>query len=256
MIKSAVDRGLISKGSFVIEPTSGNMGISLSMLSGVFGYRAVIVMPESVSVERRKLISAYGGEVVLTDGERGMSAAIERAEELLSETKGASTLSQFENPLNLTAHYEGMGREIYSDLAGDVDIIVAGVGTGGTIGGAGRYLKEKKPTVKIVAVEPRESAVLSGGVASSHGIQGIGAGFIPPILDLKLIDRVMTVSTDEAYEMCRVLAGGEGIFVGISSGAVLSAGISLATEKENEGKSIALVFPDGGEKYLSLYGTK
>ncbi len=256
MIESAVKGGLIRDGGVVIEPTSGNMGISLSMLSGVFGYRSVIVMPESVSVERRKIIFAYGGEVVLTDGKRGMRGAIERAEQLISEAKAAYTLSQFENPLNLTAHYEGTGREIYRDLGGEVDILVAGVGTGGTIGGAGRYLKEKKPSAKIVAVEPRESAVLSGGAASSHGIQGIGAGFIPPLLDMRLVDRIMTVSTDEAGEMCRILTMKEGIFAGISSGATLSAAVLLGSDKENCGKSIVLIFPDGGEKYLSLFNSK
>jgi cysteine synthase A len=252
MVESAVRHGLIGDRTSVIEPTSGNMGISLAMLSSVYGYRAIVVMPESVSVERRALISAYGGEVLLTDGHKGMKGAIERAEQMLSEINGAYTLAQFTNQLNLIAHYETTGKEIYRDLMGGVDILVAGVGTGGTIGGAGRYLKEKKPSVKLIAVEPSESAVLSGGPFSPHGIQGIGAGFIPPLLDMSLIDRVMTVSTEESLETCNVLALKEGIFAGISSGAALSRGITLGLEAENEGKNIVVILPDGGEKYLSL----
>ena len=251
MIEDAFRKGKIREGGVVIEATSGNMGISLSMLSAVYGYEALIVMPESMSEERRALIRGYGGRLLLTDGAMGMAGAVERAEQLSSEISSAFRPSQFENPQNPIAHYNTTGAEIYSTLP-EVDIMVAGVGTGGTLIGAGRYLKEKRPSVRLVAVEPNESAVLSGGIASPHGIEGIGAGFYPPLFDGRLVDEVMTVSTEEARAACRILGIREGVFAGFSSGAVLSAAISLARRSENYGKSIVMIFADGGEKYLSL----
>lgn len=251
MIDGAVRRGLISDGSLIIEPTSGNMGISLAMLSSDYGYRTVIVMPENASVERRLFVRAYGGEVVLTDEKRGMKGAIERARQLIDENPGAYSPSQFINPLNTLAHYETTGREIYRDTGGEVDIFVCGVGTGGTIGGAGRLLKEKKPDVRVIAVEPLESAVLSGGASGVHKIEGIGAGFLPPLVNMSLIDRVVTVGSDSALECCKILGEREGIFVGPSSGAALACMISLGLEIENINKNILAIFPDGGERYLS-----
>ena len=251
MIEGAAKRGLIDSGGMIIEPTSGNMGISLAMLSSVYGYRAVIVMPESASVERRLLVGAYGGEVVLTDGDKGMKGAIERAEQLLSENPGAFSLSQFTNPLNTASHYETTGREIYRDMSGEVDVFVCGVGTGGTIGGAGRFLKEKNPNVKLVAVEPSESAVLSGGASGMHKIEGIGAGFLPPLMDMSIVDRVLTVESDRAIEYCKILGEREGIFVGSSSGAALACMILLGIDRTNIDKNIVAVFADGGERYLS-----
>lgn len=252
MVKEGVRRGLIREGGTVIEPTSGNMGISLSMLSTKFGYRAIIVMPENMSVERRKMILAYGGEVFLTEAERGMMGAIERAGELAQEIKGAFVPSQFENPQNSLAHYETTGPEIYTKLGGRIDVFVAGVGTGGTLSGVGRYLKEQNPRVKVVAVEPIESAVLSGEKRGAHSIQGIGAGFVPPLLDMSLVDEVVAISSAEALERARELSRSEGIFAGISSGAALSAAILLAGREENIGKTVVTLFPDGGEKYLSV----
>lgn len=253
MVKEGVRHGLIREGGTVIEPTSGNMGISLSMLSAVFGYRAVIVMPENMSVERRKMILAYGGKVILTEAERGMKGAIEKAEDLAQEIEGAFVPSQFDNPQNSLAHYETTGPEIYEKLGERIDVLVAGVGTGGTLSGVGRYLKERNPFVKIVAVEPSESAVLSGGKSGAHSIQGIGAGFLPPLLDISLVDEVVTVSSAEASDMARELSKSEGIFAGISSGAALSAAVSLAGREENLGKTVVTLLPDGGEKYLSVY---
>ena len=253
MIRSAAGRGIVRDGSLVVEPTSGNMGISLAMLSAVYGYRTVIVMPEGMSAERRSLISAYGGDILLSDGDKGMVGAIEMAKSIVADVPNAYMPLQFENRFNSTAHYETMGREIYLDLP-NVDILVCGVGTGGTIGGAGQYLKEKNPSLKLIAVEPLESAVLSGGNAGKHRIQGIGAGFVPPILDRSIIDRVVTVSTEGAMECCRMLIKKEGILVGISSGAALFSAISVAEERENENKNIVVILPDGGEKYLSSSG--
>ncbi|MBQ8414685.1 MAG: cysteine synthase A [Clostridia bacterium] len=252
MLEDGKRRGIISRGSVIVEATSGNMGISLAMLSSVYGCRCVIVMPDSMSEERRRLIAAYGGELVLGDGAKGMQGAIERAGELLSEIKAACSLSQFENPMNRLAHYNTTGPEIYSDMRGEVDIFVSGVGTGGTISGTGRYLKEKKPSVITVAVEPSESAVLSGKKRGSHSIQGIGAGFVPPLFDREVVDFVMAVSGSEAASACRVLGRLEGIFSGISSGAAISAAITLGKREENRGKNILVIFPDGGEKYLSV----
>ena len=252
MIRNAVSRGLIKQGSIVIEPTSGNTGISLSMLSAIYGYRAVIVMPESMSAERVEMIRAYGGEVVLTPAESGMSGAIGRAEELAAEIKEAYIPSQFNNEPNLLAHYATTGPEIYREREGEVDIFVCGVGTGGSFCGVGRFLKEKNPSVKLFAVEPSESAVLSGGSVGKHGIQGIGAGFMPPLFDKTLADGVICVSTEQARELCSLISKKEGIFAGVSSGASLFGAISLAKEKENQNKSIVTLFPDGGEKYLSV----
>ena len=252
MIRNAVSRGLIKQGSIVIEPTSGNTGISLSMLSAIYGYRAVIVMPESMSAERVEMIRAYGGEVVLTPAESGMSGAIGRAEELAAEIKEAYIPSQFNNEHNLLAHYATTGPEIYREREGEVDIFVCGVGTGGSFCGVGRFLKEKNPSVKLFAVEPSESAVLSGGSVGKHGIQGIGAGFMPPLFDKTLADGVICVSTEQARELCSLISKKEGIFAGVSSGASLFGAISLAKEKENQNKSIVTLFPDGGEKYLSV----
>ena len=252
MIKDAADRGLISDKTTVIEPTSGNMGISLSMLSSVFGYRSVIVMPSNMTRERAKMIREYGGEVIFTDGAMGMSGSVERAKELLFENKNGFMPSQFTNTQNLMAHYYTTGPEIYFDMNGRVDFLIAGVGSGGTVSGAGRFLKEKAASVKIIATEPRESAVLSGNRAGSHGIFGIGAGFIPSIFDADAVDEIITVSTDEAKECKKILALKEGLLVGYSSGAALCSGIKIAKEKENKGKRTVMIFPDGGEKYLSV----
>lgn len=252
MVKEGVRRGVIREGGTVIEPTSGNMGISLSMLSAKYGYRAIIVMPENMSVERRKMIFAYGGEVILTEAERGMMGAMKRAGELAQEIKGAFIPSQFENPQNSLAHYETTGPEIYAKLGERIDVFVAGVGTGGTLSGVGRYLKEQNPRVKVVAVEPIESAVLSGEKRGAHSIQGIGAGFVPPLLDMSLVDEVVAISSAEALERARELSRSEGIFAGVSSGAALSAAISIAGREENIGKTVVTLFPDGGEKYLSV----
>lgn len=251
MIKSAIEDGAIREGGVVIEATSGNMGISLSLLSNLYGYQAIIVMPENMSVERQRLIRALGGEVILTPAERGMGGAIERAEEMARDIN-AFVPSQFTNQKNLLAHYSTTGPQIFAAMDGVVDIFVAGVGTGGTISGAGKYLKEKNPLVRIVAVEPQESAVISGKMRGSHGIQGIGAGFIPPIFDPHLIDEVIAPTTEEAMEYQRILLKKEGIFAGISSGAALFSAVRLAEREENVGKNIVTIFADGGERYLSI----
>ena len=254
MIKSAFDEGLIDEKGRVIEATSGNMGISLAMLSAVFGYSALIVMPENMSPERQAFIKAYGGEVMLTSAHKGMAGAIERAERLALDVKNSYMPRQFTNRSNMLAHYKTTGPEIYSDMGGRVDIFICGVGTGGTLSGAGKYLKERIPSVRLIGVEPSESAVLSGGSAGSHGIQGIGAGFPPPLLNISLLDEVITVSTEDAMLCARQLACTEGIFAGISSGAALSAAISVAKREENKDKNIVILLPDGGEKYLSSFG--
>lgn len=252
MVMDGINCGFIREGTTVIEPTSGNTGISLSMLSSVFGYRAVIVMPESMSVERREIIKAYGGEVFLTEGSKGMKGAIEKAEELSLQSPDSYIPSQFKNKSNPLSHYETTGPEIYAKLGGRVDVFVAGVGTGGTLSGVGRYLKEQKENVKIVAVEPQESAVLSGEAAGVHKIQGIGAGFVPPLLDLNIVDEILAIRSEDAMTVARALLKKEGIFAGISSGAALCAAISLAEREENRGKTIVTLLPDGGEKYLSM----
>ena len=251
MIDDAINKGIIKENSVIIEPTSGNTGIGLAMVAATRGYRAIIVMPDTMSIERRLLMSAYGAEVVLSDGKDGMAGAIKKANELLEEIEGSFIAGQFENMANPMAHYETTGPEIYDDTDGKVDIFVSAIGTGGTITGTGRYLKEKIPKIKVVGVEPAGSAVLSGSKAGAHKIQGIGAGFIPTVLDLSVVDEVITVTDDEAYETARLAAKKEGILVGISSGAALNAAIKLAQKEENEGKNIVVILPDTGSRYLS-----
>lgn len=251
MIDDAEKRGVLKEGSVIIEPTSGNTGIGLSAIAASKGYRVIIVMPETMSVERRKLMKGYGAELVLTPGNLGMKGAIAKAEELKNEIPGGVVMGQFVNPSNPKAHYMTTGPEIFEDTNGNVDYFVAGVGTGGTITGVGRFLKEKLPNVKIVAVEPATSAVLSTGVAGAHKIQGIGAGFVPEILDTKIYDEVIPVSDEDAFKFGKETGKTEGVLVGISSGAALSAAISVAKRKEAEGKTIVVLMPDTGERYLS-----
>ena len=251
MIDDAEKKGLLTKDSVIIEPTSGNTGIGIAAVCAIRGYKAIIVMPSSMSRERIKLMEAYGAEVVLTDGSLGMAGSIAEAERLKDKYPGAIIAGQFYNPQNPKAHYETTGPEIYRDTDGALDFFVAGVGTGGTLTGTGRYLKEKIEKIKVVAVEPSGSPILSEGRSGSHGLQGIGAGFIPENLDVTVYDEVMTVTEDEAYEMARLLAKCEGVLVGISSGAALAAAVRLACREENEGKSIALILPDTGMRYLS-----
>lgn len=251
MIDDAEKRGVLKEGSVIIEPTSGNTGIGLSAIAASKGYRVIIVMPETMSVERRKLMKGYGAELVLTPGNLGMKGAIAKAEELKNEIPGGVVMGQFVNPSNPKAHYMTTGPEIFEDTNGNVDYFVAGVGTGGTITGVGGFLKEKLPNVKIVAVEPATSAVLSTGVAGAHKIQGIGAGFVPEILDTKIYDEVIPVSNEDAFKFGKEMGKTEGVLVGISSGAALSAAISVAKRKEAEGKTIVVLMPDTGERYLS-----
>ncbi len=251
MILDAEASGRLLPGGTIIEPTSGNTGIGLAAVAVPRGYRLILTMPETMSVERRRLLVAYGAEVVLTDGARGMAGAIERAEELAREIPGALIPGQFENPSNAAAHYDTTGPEIWRQTDGAVDIFVATVGTGGTLTGTGRYLKEKKPSLEVVAVEPAASPMLSQGKSGLHRIQGIGAGFIPKVLDRTLCDRIMTVSDEEAFDAARKAAKEEGILVGISSGAALSAALSLAAMTENAGKLIVALLPDTGTRYLS-----
>ena len=251
MIKEAEDAGLLKKGSVIIEPTSGNTGIGLALAASLRGYRTVIVMPETMSLERRRMLAAYGAEIVLTEGSRGMSGAIEKAEELAESMEGSFIPSQFDNPANPRAHEKTTGPEIWDDTEGKVDIFVAGVGTGGTLTGVGRYLKRMNPAVAIVAVEPASSPVLSAGVAGPHGLQGIGAGFVPKVLDMGLYDGVMPIRDEDAYEMGRRLCREEGLFVGITSGAAVAAAVELAKRHENQGKTIVALLPDDGGRYLS-----
>ncbi|MBO4306036.1 MAG: cysteine synthase A [Clostridia bacterium] len=251
MINSAERDGRIKPGATIIEPTSGNTGIGLALIAAIRGYKAIIVMPETMSIERRKIIAAYGAEIVLTDGKSGMTGAIKKAEELAASIPNSFIPSQFENPANSEAHILTTGPEIYEDLDGDIDIFVAGVGTGGTITGIGEYLKSRNPATAVVAVEPASSPVLSAGIAGPHGIQGIGAGFVPKVLKLGVYDGVIAVRDEDAYATGRMLAEREGLFVGISSGAAAWAAIELAKRHENAGKSIVVVLPDGGAKYIS-----
>lgn len=251
MIDDAEKCGVLKEGSVIIEPTSGNTGIGLSAIAASKGYRVIIVMPETMSVERRKLMKGYGAELVLTPGNLGMKGAIAKAEELKNEIPGGVVMGQFVNPSNPKAHYMTTGPEIFEDTNGNVDYFVAGVGTGGTITGVGRFLKEKLPRVKIIAVEPATSAVLSTGVAGAHKIQGIGAGFVPEILDTKIYDEVIPVSDEDAFKFGKETGKTEGVLVGISSGAALCAAISVAKRKEADGKTIVVLMPDTGERYLS-----
>ena len=251
MIDEAEKAGKLRPGSVIIEPTSGNTGIGLASVGAARGYRVVIVMPDTMSRERRVLMKAYGAELVLTDGAKGMTGAIEKAEELAASTPGSFIAGQFVNPVNAEAHYRTTGPEIWADTDGSVDIFVAGVGTGGTITGVGRYLKERKASVKVVAVEPAGSPVLSGGKPGAHGLQGIGAGFVPKVLDTGVYDEVICVENEEAYEAGRMLGKREGVLVGISSGAALHAAIELAGREENVGKTIVVLLPDTGDRYLS-----
>jgi len=251
IINDATNKGILKEDSVIIEPTSGNTGIGLSAIAAALGYRVIIVMPDTMSMERRLLMKAYGAELVLSDGSLGMKGAIEKAEELKKQIPNSLIAGQFTNPANPKAHFETTGPEIYNDLDGKVDFFVAGVGTGGTITGVGEYLKSKNKNIKIIAAEPDTSAVLSGESAGSHAIQGIGAGFVPEILNTKIYDEIVKVSKENAYNMARNIGTNEGVLVGISSGAALFAAIEIAKRDENKDKTIVVLFPDSGERYLS-----
>lgn len=251
MLDDAEERGLLKPGGTVIEPTSGNTGIGLAAASAVRGYQTILTMPDTMSVERQNLLKAYGAKIVLTEGAKGMQGAIDKAQELAKEIAGSFIPGQFVNQINAKAHYKTTGPEIWEDTQGDVDIFVAGVGTGGTITGTGAYLKEKKPDVQVIAVEPKGSPVLSGGEKGSHGLQGIGAGFVPEILDTNIYDEIITVCEEDAYTMGRFLARQEGVLTGISAGAAVYAAVQVAKRPENKDKNIVVLLPDSGERYLS-----
>lgn len=251
MLDAALSSGRITKDSLIIEPTSGNTGIGIAAYAAQLGMKVIIVMPETMSLERRKLIAAYGAKLVLTDGSKGMAGSIEKANELAAANPGSFIPAQFDNPDNCAAHYKTTGPEIWADTDGTVDIFVAGIGTGGTITGTGRFLKEMNPNVKIVAVEPADSPLLSQGRAGAHGLQGIGANFVPKILDTDIYDEIITVTTEQAYAAARLTVKTQGILIGISSGAALHAAAELTKRHENSGKRIAVLLPDGGERYLS-----
>ena len=251
MIKDAEDRGLLKKGAVIIEPTSGNTGIGLACVGAARGYRVIIVMPDSMSVERQQLMKAYGAELVLTEGAKGMSGAIKKAEQLKAEIPNSIIAGQFVNPANPKAHFDTTGPEIYRDTDGKVDVFVAGVGTGGTITGTGEYLKSIKPNIKVIAVEPASSPLLSNGTAAPHKIQGIGANFVPEVLNTDIYDEIITVTDEDAFESGRLIGKAEGVLVGISSGAALSAAIEVAKRDENNGKTIVVLLPDTGDRYLS-----
>ena len=251
MLDAALKSGKITKESVIIEPTSGNTGIGLASYANQLGMRTIIVMPDTMSVERRQLLAAFGAELVLTDGAKGMAGAIEKAEELCKSMPGSFIPAQFDNPDNCAAHYKTTGPEIWRDTDGNVDFFIAGVGTGGTITGTGRFLKEKNPDIKVIAVEPADSPLLSGGKAGAHGLQGIGANFVPSILDTKVYDEIITVTTEEAYAAAKKAVKTEGIIIGITAGAALHAAEVIASRPENKGKKIVVLLPDGGSKYLS-----
>lgn len=251
MIADAEEKGLLQPGATIIEPTSGNTGIGLASAAAIKGYQLILTMPDTMSVERINILKAYGAKIVLTPGAKGMAGAIEKAEELAQEISGSFIPGQFDNPANAMAHYKTTGPEIWQDTDGNVDIFVASVGTGGTITGTGRYLKEQKPEIRVIAVEPETSAVLSGKEAGKHLIQGIGAGFVPKVLDTEIYDEVMTVDNELPFEMARVMAKCEGVLVGISSGAALHAAIEVAKRAENKGKNIVVLLPDNGDRYYS-----
>lgn len=251
LIREAEKQGILKKDSVIIEPTSGNTGIGLAAVAAVKGYKVILTMPETMSIERQKLLKAYGAQIVLTDGSKGMNGAIEKAEELAKEIPNAFIPSQFDNPVNPQEHFLTTGPEIWYDTDGNIDFFVAGVGTGGTLSGTGKYLKSKNSDIKVIAVEPDTSPVLSKGISGAHGIQGIGAGFIPKNLNTSIFDEVSTVSVEEAYESARLIAENEGFLVGISSGAALNTAIKLAEKEENTDKNIIVILPDTGERYLS-----
>lgn len=251
MLKDAMDRGLIKKDSVIIEPTSGNTGIGLAAIAAALGLKVILTMPDTMSIERRNLLKAYGAEVVLTDGVKGMRGAIDKANELYNETPNAFIPGQFDNPANPLVHYKTTGKEIYDDMDGKIDIFVAGIGTGGTISGVGKYLKEKNSNIRIIGIEPESSPVLSEGISGPHKIQGIGAGFIPKTLDTQIYDEIIKVSNDDAFNTGKILAKSDGILVGISAGAAVYAATLVAKREENKDKNIVVLLPDTGDRYLS-----
>lgn len=251
MLKDALEKGLIAPGATIVEPTSGNTGIGLAALAASEGFHLILTMPETMSVERRNILKAYGAEIVLTDGTQGMAGAIEKAKELVEQIPGSFLPGQFENPANARAHFETTGPELWRDTDGKIDVFVSAVGSGGTITGTGQYLRQQKPEIRIIAVEPETSPVLSGGAAGAHKIQGIGAGFVPEVLDTEIFDEIMTVDNEEPFAMARELAKTEGILVGISSGAALYAAVQAAARPENEGKTVVVLLPDSADRYYS-----